>query len=638
MSQVMITKLLPPRFFEDIIERPRLIKLLSQNPHRRLTILCAPAGYGKSILTLQFVTGLKKPFVWYQLDETDNDPAVFIQYLLAGVQCHFPDFGEETSQLVLQGNVKTHLRLLVTSLVNELAGTAPDGLILVLNDFHLISESVIQILIQDLLCYLPSGSGIVITSRAFPTLPVSRLRISGEMTMVSAAELRFTREEIQSLLAKHALNFSQEQIAALENRTNGWPVAVKSFIDAALKTEPSFIFHDTKMIYEYLASEVLEKQQKPVYEFLLGTSVLETLTPESCDSLLKRGNALETLEWLEKQQLFITRVGETRHSYRYHQLFRDFLMERTGSQKDPLKQRTEKVFTGQNDFDNTTESFFTAGFEQDLIPVHASPESCSFKTSNHALLRLYSLGRLRIFWGETEITNENWRSTKARDLLLYLSYQEEPVSLDRILEDLWPEISPVKGRDIFYTTLHRLRQIVNREPGTEMIQYKGKRCQLLPGKYITDRCQFIRLASAGLNAEQNTCETKVRLEEAAALYHGDYFADLDYPWLIPEREHLKRLYLEIKLRLGRFYIRNNEYAKTVNCLDPLVPFNLLHEEIHCLLMMAYTGLGDRLAVIRQYNVLKKALEEELGLEPAPETKKLYDKVCRSQGARHNQKT
>lgn len=210
MSRLMTTKLLPPRIGSELMERPRLLELFTGNKDVKLIVLTAPAGYGKTISTLQYVNTLGNPFVWYQLDQYDNDPAVFIQYLIAGIERYFPGFGVETKQLVLQNKNESSLRFIVIALINELANLAKHDLTLVLDDYHVIFTPVIHQFIQELLEYLPAGIRLVMISRIPPPLNFSRYHVSGEIVVFDSETLRFTMSEARDFIAKRQLSPSQE--------------------------------------------------------------------------------------------------------------------------------------------------------------------------------------------------------------------------------------------------------------------------------------------------------------------------------------------------------------------------------------------------------------------------------------------
>ncbi len=1133
MSQVMITKLLPPRLSGELVERPRLLECFSQNIAAKLIILTAPAGYGKTISTLQYVNTLNSPFVWYQLDRYDNDPAVFVQYLITGIGRHFPGFGTETLQLLLQSNITSSLRLIVVSLINELANLSNQDLVLILDDYHVILEPVIHQFIQELLEHLPAGIRVIITSRISPPLNFARYQVAGEVELIYSDTLRFTGKEANEFITKRRLSLSEEEVDSLIAKTDGWPAAFKLLTASAIEKKSTFQSREVEYIYNYLANEVLDRQPEGISEFLVATAVLETITPEICDSLLERSDSRSILEHLEKQQLLLIPLAGQSKAYRYHQLFRDFLLERLGPRKNHLLRKAGEIARQNEDWDQAIEYFAAAGSGQDLVallekagrqafrqrrwqtverwlglldqgqitadewlslfqakisvyrgklteaenwinksmagftasrnevgiaecqflqakilnrngcyqeslnllaeaypilqqsePVfrfelplekallfirmgrlrqaedlllkglqvvaehddswitahfleglgwtyymlgqtmkaleyyekaarlspggilpnyfpdftpflyqelgdlgrafaylensiatkeknglfeslipdyyqlsciytdigeleqaetvyrkgiqliseiggerfflivlkvnlgriralqgrlaearvimeqvltdskpesgvallmnqmfyglvlllagqfkeaetvlldalksdiefakalnysyfllasikystgdmaeaaryaqkfldysagkhfeqmyvfmvdnlfpiiqfglenavqipfiqrvlvlleerglplltelsnHPNPEiririifplsqinniaanqvlqllatdpdlkirklvkQCTsssdisletdkkniahpnhkprpapktnpvMKREAHDLspssampaLHIEILGPVRIVLNQQDITNIKWRFTKSRDLLLYLAHQGQPVYINQILEDLWPDLPLEKAMNHFYTTLHWLRQVIQTDPNSEIVTYAAKTCRLLTTAYSSDRNRFLDLLSKSSKEKCLGTSNVNLLEEAITLYHGDYLIQLDYPWVYSEREHLRRLHLESAIRLGKFYLKHQEHLKMVQLLQPLADLNPLREEIFSLLISAYAGLGDRSTVIRQYQQLKSNLNEDLGLEPAPEITKLYYELCK----------
>lgn len=1105
MPPLMITKLLPPRIGGALIERPRLLAQFSLNNHAKLIMITAPAGYGKTVATLQYINARGMPFVWYQLDDYDNDPAVFIQYLIAGIQAHYPGFGTEALQLSFSRNIASSLRFLVIALVNELAGLTGRDLALVLDDYHVITAPLIHQFMRELLEHLPAGIHFIIASRTPPDLPLARFGAQGEIGRIDGDALRFTLPEVNEYVVKRQVNASPEWIDFLIARTEGWPAALTLLTGADFETEPALPGKETRYIYDYLTKEVFERLPEATRNFLLSSAVLEIITPEMCDLLLERSDSGLVLADLEKRQLFLMPLAGPEKAFRYHQLFRDFLIERLGPRRNRFLRKAGAIIAQNGNLDQAIEYYLAAGIEPDWLPLleragkeafrhgrwqtverwlgmmswqqiaahewlsffqaqikiyqgkldeaetwlskslagfatrqdasgvaecqflqarilnghgrhrdslcllekaypvlqhseavlrfdlplemaitlfrngrfreaeelltraleaaeeqsefwimahlleglghinywigehgkalqcykkgirispghtlpsynfqdfiasiylewgeldrafeyalrsvtmkenlgmrealptayyqlgsiyadrgdfakaeecygkgidlaenggglhflslnkaylanclcmqgrlvesqavaeevlalartqsetllatvqvlcastyirngdlaraehmlsealhplekwqfakplsygyanlavvyfesgdlqragqlsrkllnlaarknlirlflaipeyrvilryglengieipfvqrilvrlgergvnllsemtsapdpqvrtrtmlplsqintpaaqellaqfhndpepeigraaqrYVNPAAGSVPQKTVSLLQINLLGPVRIILNNTDITAVNWRFNKSRDLLLYLAHQGQPVRINRILEDLWPDFAFKKGINNFYSALYWLRQFIQKSTGVELVTYAAKTCQLLPAAYTTDRDRFISLINAGCGEIENSGENVRALAEAVALYQGEYLNQLDYPWVIPEREYIKRLFLETVVRLAKIHLRNQDYLETVKILESVTEQNPLFEDIFGLLMSAYAKLGDRLAVIRQYQKLKSNLAEELGLEPTPAITKLYYQLCGSAG-------
>ncbi len=365
MAEILFSKLMPPREAQGIIMRPRLLKQFSGPENRKLTLLTAPAGYGKTVFLSQLAGSIQKPLLWYQLDSYDNDPAVFLQYLLTGLGQHFPEFGAK----ILQQGLVTHGRLLVTAIVNELEEKAQNGVVIALEDYHLVTEPAIHGLIGDLLEHLPPGSHFLITSRTPPPLVLSRLKVRGEVLIAGPEELRFTRQEIADFLARNGKAVSDQVLATLESKTSGWPAALRLVGDSAAGVGDLLEKHSRREIYDYLATEVLDRQPEEIRSFLRDTAVLEELTAAFCDQLLERNDSGGILSWLEERQLFVIPLGGG-GVYRYHQLFQEFLQTQLPAERrQVLLARAGQLSRQAGQLENAVKYLSGAGFTADLYAV-----------------------------------------------------------------------------------------------------------------------------------------------------------------------------------------------------------------------------------------------------------------------------
>ena len=328
-TPILATKLYIPPPRPKVVLRPRLIERLNEGLDRKLTLISAPAGFGKTTLVSEWVAGSERPAAWLSLDEGDNDPTRFLTYLVAALQTIAPDIGEGVLS-VLQSPQPPPTESILTALLNEITAV-PDDFVLVLDDYHVIDARPVDAALTFLLEHLPPQMHLVITTREDPQLPLARLRARGQLTELRAADLRFTPSEAAAFLNEvMGLNLSAEDIAALETRTEGWIAGLQL---AALSMRgredvPGFIrafAGDNRYIVDYLVEEVLQRQPERVRSFLLQTSILDRLSGPLCDAVTgqEEGNAL--LEALERGNFFVVPLDDRRHWYRYHHLFADVL-------------------------------------------------------------------------------------------------------------------------------------------------------------------------------------------------------------------------------------------------------------------------------------------------------------------------
>jgi LuxR family maltose regulon positive regulatory protein len=323
-----------------MVSRPRLIERLNAGLHHKLTLISAPAGFGKTTLLSEWVAGDGHPVAWLSLDEGDNDPARFLAYLVAALQTIEGNVGQGLLA-ALQSPGPVNVEAVLTSLLNEIAGL-PDNLLLVLDDYHVIESQPVDNALTFLLDHLPPQMHLVIASRSDPSLPLSLLRAGGQMTEIRADDLRFTLDEVATFLDKAmGLDLSAENVAALETRTEGWIAGLQL---AALSMQGlkqssdvtdfvnSFTGSD-RYIQDYLADEVLQRRPKGTKDFLLQTSILNRLSGPLCDAVTKQKNSQAILEALEAANLFIVPLDNERRWYRYHHLFADLLRQRLRQQQ-----------------------------------------------------------------------------------------------------------------------------------------------------------------------------------------------------------------------------------------------------------------------------------------------------------------
>lgn len=336
MADLIIAKLSLPRIEKDIIARPRLLQLATEVTTKKLTLLTAPAGYGKTVLMSQLVKAILRPMVWYQLDSYDNDFIIFLKYLITGIRKIYPDFGKEALKLMELGEAITQQRLLIASIINDLATFAPNGLIIVLDDFHSITEPIIYDFIQELLAYLPDGIQLMIASRKKIPFPVDRLKLAGDLLMIGADKLSFGSEEIALFFAQRGQAISKKAVETLNSNINGWPAVLGLMRTTRLEETQTLSYEDHQEIYDYLATEILIELPKSIQSFLVDTSILQVFTAEFGNVLLERTDAEQILDYLETQQLFLVPLNGAVKSYRYHDLFRDFLQTKLGLERKKL--------------------------------------------------------------------------------------------------------------------------------------------------------------------------------------------------------------------------------------------------------------------------------------------------------------
>ncbi|MBW4438387.1 MAG: hypothetical protein KME04_14705 [Pleurocapsa minor GSE-CHR-MK-17-07R] len=334
LPTILTTKLYVPPQRANVVLRPRLVERLNEGLGHRLTLVSAPAGFGKTTLVSEWVAACaqsdpKVSAAWLSLDEADHDLTRFLMHLIAALQTVAPTIGAGLLPL-LHAPQLPPTESLLTALLNDIA-IVSGRFMLVLDDYHLTDARPIDEALAFLVEHLPPHLHVIMTTREDPDIPLARLRARAQLTEIRAKDLRFTSTEAAEFLNQvMGLNLPAEALSALEDRTEGWIAGLQL---AALSLEghqdtQGFIrafAGDHRYIVDYLVAEVLERQPRPVRQFLLQTAVLDRFNASLCDAVTGQRDGIAQLEALERGNFFIVPLDDKRHWYRYHRLFADVL-------------------------------------------------------------------------------------------------------------------------------------------------------------------------------------------------------------------------------------------------------------------------------------------------------------------------
>lgn len=332
---LLTTKLYAPAPRAALVARPRLLARLDAGLAGKLTLISAPAGFGKTTLVSAWLQASARPVAWLSLDEGDNEPTRFFTHLAGALHQVAPAVGESVPEM-FRAPHPPPLEGVVAALLNPLAAH-PEPFVLVLDDYHALTHPPLHAAVAFLIEHLPPTMHVVLTTRHDPPLPLPRLRVRGQLTEIRAADLRFTEEEASEFLNPlMGLDLTGESVAALERRTEGWIAGLQL---AALSLRgradaPAFIAAfsgDDRHVVDYLMEEVVARQPPDVQSFLLRTSILSRLTAPLCAALLAPQPARASqamLERLDAANLFLIPLDSQRGWYRYHHLFADLLRYR----------------------------------------------------------------------------------------------------------------------------------------------------------------------------------------------------------------------------------------------------------------------------------------------------------------------
>ena len=503
------TKFQVPPVREKLVARPALLTQLGKvisDPDTftyKITLISAPAGYGKTTLVTDWLVNFECKVAWLSLDEEDNDPARFLTYLIAAFGHVDVRFAELLNSMLQAPQPPPH-DVMLTTLLNEINALAYP-IILVLDDYQIIRTPAIHNQLNFLLEHQPNHMHQIIMTRVDPPIPLHRLRARGQMNEIRQNELRFSHDEALDFLQRlMGLNMRPDDLTALLRRTEGWATGLQLAAIAMQSTQSMYAESDlgefvraftgsNRFILDYLFEEVFFNQPPETQEFLLTTSILKRLSAPLCSALTGEEGCQEVLQTLEDANLFIIPLDQSRTWYRYHRLFSDLLRHRLGLQKDTSIEELHKVAAGW---------FEEEGFLAEAI--HHALNAEDWETSGRLIDRACD-GLLKR--GEI-VTLLNWMGALPEDFI----HSRPMLGLDYS----WALILSSQY-DAADATLERARRVRSR---SIRVLGSNRRCTgipgAVPGGYSTRNRAFG--ASAGLAAGRRPGESwKPELESGVSL-------------------------------------------------------------------------------------------------------------------------
>ena len=538
---ILLTKVRPPQRRKDVLRRVRLIDILHQNLHRKLTFVSAPAGYGKTTLLVDFAADVDATVLWYRISPDDSDLVLFVQHIVASFQQQLPQFGSALVEKLSSPGGNPDAATLAVDLINEVEEKVEDFSLLVLDDYHLAGENQqIVDFIENLLENLPDRLRILIGSRSVYGIPTANLYIRDELVTISADELRFRADELQKLvLQNHRVHLSDEQAQEFATRADGWIIAIL----LALRTMENGVLPDlsggVERIYAYLAEEVVNRQSEDLRDFMLATSILGDFNETLCNFLLERKDAAAYLRALEERNLFVSRTETSEGpSYRYHQLFAEFLQdyfERNQKQRlGELHRRAAEWYKEREEWENAVSHKLEAGDKQEAA-----------NWMDKVAVQFYTSGRQMLIarWMEQLGKPPDMRK-KAPHLLLYqakiLGNQSRFQPALKLLETAEPILSRLKDvdalanaiitRGMIYRFTGKYKEALSlgkkaqkvlsgkRKPELRQKWFQAERLKALPLNYLGQPTEAIRSLETAANGLRNLASSSESTLKTQYLY------------------------------------------------------------------------------------------------------------------------
>lgn len=375
MSIVIQSKLQRPQIRTKILRRKRLIQLFCENLEKKIILICAGAGYGKTTLVSQFIAENDIINLYYHLEKSDADPAEFFSYLIAGLTKLNPLFGRKLNKLRRYfSNSKKYLSIIAGTFVNEIIDCFNEELYIILEDYHALgNNSQIDDFISYFLDYFPSNLHFIITSRNKPFFSLARLKAKDEVLELTNHDLKFTREEIKRFLKElYAISLKLSEIKIIEEHSEGWPTSLRlmtqssDYLDGIksagyVKKILDKFYHTQTGLFNYFAQEIYNSEPANIRKFLLECSVLEWLSPELCIFVTKQRNAGKMLSAIARRNSFLVKMPQ--YGYRFHNLFRDFLRSRlTNIEKErQILERAAMFYEQHERYEGAIKCYLQAG-------------------------------------------------------------------------------------------------------------------------------------------------------------------------------------------------------------------------------------------------------------------------------------
>jgi LuxR family maltose regulon positive regulatory protein len=402
-----------------LLHRPRVSQAIEYGLERKLTLISAPAGYGKTSALIGFARRSPVPVCWYTADERDRDLGVFIEYLVGAVQERFPGFGQRTQAALdsLSGDLLQGSAGVVGELVNEML-EIDSPLVLVVDNYEALDGAFgIRTFVRHLLDVLPFNCHLMLGSRVLPGVPVARLVAKSQLVGLTTQELRFTPQEIQDLLQLSQVGIPEAQAKAIAAKSEGWITGVLLLADLLREGAGADVLGVEKVTadtYDYLAREVVSRQPPDIQQFLHASAVLREVSPRLSREILDVRDPRALMTEVERRNLFVTRLGRGGGvTYRYHNLFRDFLHRRL-RQSDPtryaeLHMRAARRFERDNDIEEAVYHYLAADSHPNATVL-----------MERVALEWFTRGRVETLLGWADTLSEDARPEAPR-LLLYQS-------------------------------------------------------------------------------------------------------------------------------------------------------------------------------------------------------------------------
>lgn len=390
---IAIPTIRQPQRRPKVLRRLRLLDLIHQNVHRKLTFICAAAGYGKTTLLIDFAEDANVVSCWYQIDSNDMGLSQFFRHLLVSVREKYPDFGTALDEISFQ-RTSINPRSLATELINEFIAEINDFTLLIFDDYHVVTEDLeIISFVEYLLEFLPDHIRIIIGSRSVYGIPTALLYVNEELAIINDEDLRFRASEVRDLARKHfQIRLTNKQAQDIIDQADGWIIAILLALrDGSLSIAIPRLEGAREQVYDYLAKEVYDGLSEETKDFLVVTAICNDFTPELANHILEIRDSEVYIRYLEDQNLFLLSIQTDQGVvYQYHQLFKEFLVEQflelPFKKQDLVNCRVASWFESKQDFRTAINHYLQSSDRQQAARIMDQQALSMYATGRESLL------------------------------------------------------------------------------------------------------------------------------------------------------------------------------------------------------------------------------------------------------------
>ncbi len=630
-TRLLESKIQIPDVQKTFQSRDNLLDELIQEK-ARLTILHATIGYGKTVLMSQYVRLPEICCAWYHLDANDNKTETFFSYLTLSLEraldgFSFAGFPEEQGD----EDVLQRFRSLVVETTNFMKSRPAQKLVVVLDDFQVLVNQEIFGLLEELLDHMPEQFLLLAATKSVIPEFLTKYLINGQGKVLNHKRLRFSEEETKGVLSR-MLSKEEAEIytAKLWREMEGWPAGIMFAIlylrqlgEKASSVEWTNISRDA-LVQNYIAYELFRRLPFDIQSFLLKTSFAEELQPELCNVICGITNARAILKYLLQEDMFIIHVGGKQGSYRYHSVFRNFLMDRAGEEQGrEICGELARYYMRKQETD-VAAAYAKRSKDKALLKEIVEQAGPSvLRPGGKAILQASCFGKFRVtlFPEEREIS---WRTRKGMELFAYLlDLEGRPVERRVLLEQLWPDNPPDNAVAMLHNMIYSIRKELSDYPEFKcLIRYQERQYSLDMSLVQSDLETMKRI---GELAEKGREEDLLAFQDKILDYQGTYLEEVDGVWCMARRAYFERAYGKACRMLARYWSAKKNYEKEAQFWQAYVGADRYSEEAIAGLLQAYGKLGERGQMKAVFEAAKKTFREELGLELGSEVVASYEK-------------